>query len=72
VPREYLSQPYAEFRARVLGLDASSFGWEAGDAVMADPIATFVGRERSIDLTGHRARSVVFERGDLIIAMEPW
>jgi protein-tyrosine phosphatase len=42
---------------------------------MADPIATLMGRERSIDLTGHRARSaraVVFERGDLIIAMEPW
>lgn len=66
--------PYAEFRARRLGLAAISFGLHASSGAPADPVAIRNAARRGADLTGHRSRSidaVSLRAGDLLIAMEP-
>ena len=67
--------PYAEQRARKLGLCAASFGLEAEIGVPADEVATLVARERGVDLAHTRARRAVnltLGPRDLVVAMEPW
>lgn len=67
--------PYAEQRARAIGLSCSSFGLEPGVGAPANPLAIRAASARGLDLTSHRARSVVdfpIEGGDLLTAMEPW
>ena len=64
--------PYAEARARALGLPAASFGLEAGGEA-ADPVARAVARRRGLDLGRHRPRPAEALRpGDLLLGMEPW
>jgi len=66
--------PYAEYRARALGLPASSFGLSASTGAPADAIARRCAARRGIDLEPHRAREDAdFEilAGDLLLAMEP-
>lgn len=67
--------PYAEARARTMGLASSSFGLEAGAPGPADPSAVRAARVRGLDLSEHqtqRAREFPVARGDLLAAMEPW
>jgi protein-tyrosine phosphatase len=67
--------PYAEARARIMGLACSSFGLEAEACVPADPSAIRGARARGLDLTPHRAQSAsqfTMAAGDLLTAMEPW
>jgi protein-tyrosine phosphatase len=65
--------PYAEARARTLGLNAASFGLAVSASAPADPSAVRVARNRGIDLTAHVTRSereVSIVPGDLLVAME--
>jgi protein-tyrosine phosphatase len=65
---------YAEHRARSMGLNATSFGVQAGPGREADPMAIAVASKRGIDLRAHRARSLLgfaAQIGDLLIPMEP-
>jgi protein-tyrosine phosphatase len=67
--------PYAEARARAMGLPCSSFGLEAGLHAPANPSAIRAARARGLDLTGHRtqgANEFPIATGDLLTAMEPW
>jgi protein-tyrosine phosphatase len=67
--------PYAEARARTMGLRCSSFGLEAGVHAPANPSAIWAARARGLDLTGHRAQGASefpMAPGDLLTAMEPW
>lgn len=67
--------PYAEARARIMGLPCSSFGLEAETGAPADPTAMRGARARGLDLTQHRAqtaRQFPMAAGDLLMAMEPW
>src|SRR2546421_5517665 len=67
--------PYAEARARAMGLPCSSFGLEAGVHKPANPSAIRAARARGLDLSEHRAQSVsefTIAAGDLLTAMEPW
>lgn len=66
--------PYAELRARQLGLNAISFGLCASPGARADATAIENAARRGSDLTGHRSRSVDaigLRMGDLLVAMEP-
>ncbi len=66
---------YAECRARATGLNAISFGVQAGPGRPADSTAIAVASKRGIDLSAHRARSLLgfsAQIGDLLIAMEPF
>jgi low molecular weight protein-tyrosine phosphatase len=67
--------PYAEARARAMGLACSSFGLEAGAHAPADPSAVRAARALGLDLAGHRTQRVIefpMAKGDLLAAMEPW
>jgi protein-tyrosine phosphatase len=67
--------PYAEARARAMGLPCSSFGLEPGVNSPANASAIRVARARGVDLTQHRARGASdfsLTTGDLLTAMEPW
>jgi len=65
---------YAEQRARVMDLPATSFGVQAQDGRESVPMAIEVARARGVDLRSHRARSLSefsSVTGDLLVAMEP-
>jgi low molecular weight protein-tyrosine phosphatase len=67
--------PYAEARARAMGLPCSSFGLEAGEHKPANPSAIRAAWARGLDLSGHRtqgASEFTIAAGDLLTAMEPW
>jgi protein-tyrosine phosphatase len=67
--------PYAEARARIMGLRCSSFGLEARADAPADPSAIRGAQARGLDLTRHRAQlgsQFPVAAGDLLMAMEPW
>lgn len=67
--------PYAEGRARTLGLEATSFGLEADANVPANPRAAQAALLRGVDLSHARARregELRLGAGDLLIGMEPW
>jgi len=66
--------PYAEHRARCLGIDAISFGIETTPGRRAASTAVRVAARRGVDLTNHRSRSaedLTIAASDLVIAMEP-
>jgi len=65
---------YAEHRARSMGLNATSFGIQAGQGREADSKAIAVASKRGIDLRPHRARPLrgfKLQSGDLLVPMEP-
>ncbi|MCC5858730.1 MAG: hypothetical protein JJT90_11285 [Ectothiorhodospiraceae bacterium] len=67
--------PYAEFRARALGLNAVSFGLDARDGRPPHPLALETALGRDVDLSAARARvqnGLAIDSGDLLLAMEPW
>ena len=66
--------PYAEARARALGLPATSFGLTATSGSKAAPMALTTAAERGLDLGAHRASTandIVLSPHDVIVAMEP-
>ena len=66
--------PYAEHRARSLGIDAASFGIETTPGRRADKMAVRVAARHGVDLINHRSRSaedLAIAGSDLVIAMEP-
>jgi protein-tyrosine phosphatase len=66
--------PYAELRARELGLAATSFGLHASPGARANEAAVRNAARRGADLSGHRSRSIDTINlciGDLLVAMEP-
>lgn len=66
--------PYAQARARQLGLTAVSAGLRADDRGPADSYAIRLAAERSLDLASHRTTNVaelLLENGDLVLCMEP-
>lgn len=65
--------PYAEARARALGMNASSFGLNATDGAPAYWRAIDNAAVRGVDLTEHAGRSVAgfqLRPGDLVLGME--
>lgn len=67
--------PYAEARARAMGLPTASFGLGAGQQKPADPQALAAAAARDLDLSGHRSlhrRAFRLEPNDLLVGMEPW
>lgn len=67
--------PYAEARARAMGLPTASFGLGAGQQKPADPQAQAAAAARGLDLSGHRSlhlRGFRLEPNDLLVGMEPW
>lgn len=66
--------PYAEARARSLGLNAISFGLEAEPGLPPHIMACRVAQSRGVALDSLRTRAlgqVRFSDGDLLVAMEP-
>jgi protein-tyrosine phosphatase len=66
--------PYAEFRARELGIQAVSFGFDARDGAEANASASRNARARGVDLSGHVARKLRPEEigsGDVVLLFEP-
>ena len=66
--------PYGEVRARGLGLDSVSFGFEATDGTTANADAIRVAASRGIDLNAHRSQKAaapLFRKGDLVLLFEP-
>lgn len=66
--------PYAEFRARKLGVPAVSFGLETTGGVPANAVAARIAGQRGIDLSRHESRLFTpdqIESSDLIVAFEP-
>jgi protein-tyrosine phosphatase len=67
--------PYAEARARALGLRVTSFGIDADCDKLASEEAALAAQARGVDLSRARARrvaDVVLTAEDLLLAMEPW
>ena len=67
--------PYAEFRARQLGVSAISCGIHANNAGEPNADAVRNARRRGIDFAEARSRPAarsIFLPGDLVLAMEPW
>lgn len=65
---------YAEYKARSLGMSATSFGIDAGDGAVAPGDAVAEAKNRGIDLTSHRASRFhegYLKSGDLVLGMEP-
>lgn len=66
---------YAEYRAKKIGIAATSSGVAAATSSLADPIAQQAAALRGIDLRAHRTRrfeDITLGSGDLVVAMEPW
>jgi protein-tyrosine phosphatase len=66
--------PYAEARARQLGISSASFGLGADDGKEANPSAARIAKQRGVILDGHSATHISkfsFEMGDLLLAFEP-
>lgn len=67
--------PYAEEKARTLGIATTSFGLQAGGRFPADPTALRAAKQRHVDISRHKCRSmnhISVDAGDLLLAMEPW
>ena len=67
--------PYAEAKARALGLNANSCGLRTNGVRLADTTAIRIAGFRDVDLTPHRSHDVQDLRlgfHDLLIGMEPW
>jgi protein-tyrosine-phosphatase/peptidoglycan/xylan/chitin deacetylase (PgdA/CDA1 family) len=67
--------PYAEMRAKQLGINATSIGLYTKEGSLANTDALRNGSYRGISLEAHRARvyeSIDFSNSDLVICMEPW
>jgi protein-tyrosine phosphatase len=66
--------PYAEARARSLGLNAISLGFEASAGASANPMASSEALLHEIDLSEHRSRRMTPAQvavGDLAVFFEP-
>ena len=66
--------PYAEARARDIGLRAISAGLEASDGQPADGHFSRVALTFGVDLSSHRSRNIAdleLAPGDLLVAFEP-
>lgn len=66
--------PYGEARARMLGIDAVSFGLSAVDGALADPSAARNAQRRQLDLSSHRSQRLEKARlsdDDLLLVLEP-
>lgn len=66
--------PYAEHRARALGLEATSTGLQAGHGPPVEPRALAEARRRGFDLETARstvAGDIRLRPGDLLLFMEP-
>jgi protein-tyrosine phosphatase len=66
---------YAEAVARSLGVDSASCGVDTRAGYPADEVAIRTAAEKGVDLEKHRTtpiQSMEFEKGDLLVAMEPW
>ena len=67
--------PYAEMRAKQLGINAVSIGLHTKEGSLANADALKNASYRGINLDVHRVRvydSIEFSNGDLIVCMEPW
>lgn len=67
--------PYAEARARMLGLDSISMGLDTRPQSLADPQAISSAAANGLDLSGHRSTlfdSSVLGPSDLLVGFEPW
>ncbi len=67
--------PYAEMRAKQLGIDAISIGLDTKEGSLANTGALKNAFYRDINLEAHRARvyeSIKVLNTDLVICMEPW
>jgi protein-tyrosine phosphatase len=67
--------PYAEVRARTLGLASISMGLDTRPDSLADPQAIRAAALKGIDLAAHRSTlfdSSVLGPGDLLVGFEPW
>ena len=67
--------PYAERRAKQLGINATSIGLDTIEGSLANADAIANAFYRDINLEAHRARiykSIEFSDSDLVICMEPW
>ena len=66
--------PYASVRARSQGISAVSFGLDAAQGALADPVASKNALLRGIDLSAHRSERMEITRladGDWVIVFEP-
>lgn len=66
--------PYAQERARSLGIAAVSFGVDASGGAAANAVAIRLAADAGLDLTRHvstRAGDYSPSQGDLLLAMEP-
>lgn len=66
--------PYGAARARMLGIDAVSFGLNAVDGAPADPSAARNALRRQLDLSSHRSQRLEkarLRRNDLLLVFEP-
>lgn len=67
--------PYAEMRAKQLGINAISIGLHTQEGSFANADALKNASYRDINLDAHRARvydSIEISNSDLVICMEPW
>jgi protein-tyrosine phosphatase len=67
--------PYAEAKARLLGIASASLGLNAENGNSADPDAVNNASIRGVDLSAHRAARMDPDRlldGDLVIVFESW
>lgn len=67
--------PYAEVKARLMGMNSVSFGLSAENGTSADPAAVKNALVRGVDLSAHRAARIdpqCLLDGDLVIVFESW
>jgi protein-tyrosine phosphatase len=67
--------PYAEAKARSMGIASVSLGLNAENGISADPAAVKNALVRGVDLSAHRAARLDPQRlldGDLVIVFESW
>jgi len=66
--------PYAEARARRLGLNATSCGFEVSSKSCVDATGVKIARQLGLELSNHQPRGcgLSLAAGDLWVGMEPW
>ena len=67
--------PYAEYRAREMGMNAASAGLMVENSCSPPREALLCARKRGLNLSGHSSRSlrdIDLRRNDVIAVMEPW
>jgi protein-tyrosine-phosphatase/peptidoglycan/xylan/chitin deacetylase (PgdA/CDA1 family) len=67
--------PYAEYRARLMGMEAVSVGLHARAGSPANDRAIFQAQRRGLDLFSHRSKRpemLALDEHDLVVGMEPW